>query len=70
MKWITIENKPQKMLPVLLTIEYAPQLRRVHIGKLWKDNTWHYADTGERIHSECKIIAWTSIPDPYTGDME
>lgn len=65
MEWIlTNEEIPKVVKNVLVTVEC--QHRFVSLMWLGSDNeTWHYADDGERIPKEFKVIAWQSLPEPY-----
>lgn len=66
MKWILIDKKlPKTLETVLVTVEH--QHRWVSLAWRGSDFAWHYADNGERMPREFKIIAWMPKPEPYLG---
>lgn len=66
MKWIPINKEsPVFLKNVIVTVEH--QHRWVSFAWLGSDKCWHYADNGERMPKEFKIIAWMQKPEPYTN---
>ena len=63
--WTPINKKlPNAVETVLTTVEH--QHRWVSLMWIGSDNkSWYYADNGERIPKEFKIIAWQSLPETY-----
>ena len=64
--WIPIDKRlPNLLENILVTVEH--QHRWVSFAWFGSDQSWHYADSGEKIAKEFKIIAWKSLPEPYNG---
>ena len=66
--WIPIDKKPPKIIKnILVTIESQPRGRWIAHAWLGNRGDWYYADSGEKIDKEFKIIAWQQLPEPYNG---
>ena len=62
--WILIGKKRPKWLEtVIVTVEH--QHRWVSLMWAGRDKRWHYADNGERVPTEYKVIAWQALPKTY-----
>lgn len=67
--WIPIDKKlPNPTENVLVTVEHQ-QHRWVSI--VWISRfgmAWHYADNGEKVPKEFKVIAWQPLAEPSKGE--